>query len=780
LTPVILTNVVAAQGRAATPYIWALATIWGVDLLLLGGVAAGRLRWLLRSNFFLAGEIGVAVILNLWMSAAMPHGTFAAGGRDTFWWYSISTVALWTGLRGARTGAAMVVGAALLQLGMVWINGSAMDFGGWMQFLFRYAWMFLAYGLAVLVMRLARQGTRLAVAAGLRAGAAAQRADMLRAMHDTVLQTLEALALRIGAVDAGAPAEARLREAGQVAQAQADELRTLLREDTAAGQRSLDSRLHALRQELGRRGLQVELTITGGLDRDPPAQTLEAVEGAVREALSNVVKHAGVARATVKVALKDDALEVWVRDHGRGFDPATASHGYGLTGSIRARMAEAGGTSEVWSVPGKGTHIRLQVDTTPNPARRTLASRWVRPLTTRLARWRVPALGAVPTQRGLDALTAEAFGWFAVAVLAYRVAVVPIAAVNSLANVPEILLATLTLLLGPLLIGNIALLVGVVNGRLRGLLESNAFLVADVAIAVAVNLWASLLIEPGSFNRSGRDALMPYALAVIVLWTTLRGARTGLVLLVGAGLLELAMGIVNGVALAEVDWWMFLGRFATASLAVLLPLVVIRFARQGGREQAAAALRAGRETERARLLRDIHEQTLGTLDRIVALTTTRDLLAAERLREARRLTVGQVADLRAVLQVDGEEPSGELAAGLRRLAARSRSDGLAVELVTQLNGQLPAAVSMAILEAAEQALADAAGRAGTRRVVVRAVARPEGVEITVRDHGAVDAADGIEGPGGREMGKELQMIGGRVEVWAAPGRGTKVTLWAPE
>jgi signal transduction histidine kinase len=403
------------------------------------------------------------------------------------------------------------------------------------------------------------------------------------------------------------------------------------------------------------------------------------VEGAVREALTNVVKHAGVARATVKVLLRaDDTLDVWVRDHGRGFDPAAAILGYGLTGSIRARMAEAGGTSEIWSVPGEGTHVRLHVETTPDPALRTLASRWVRPLTMRFARWRAPELAAMQAQRGIDAVTAEAFGWFAVAVLAYRVAVVPIAGVNSLANVPEIPLVALTLVLGPLLIGNLALLVGVANGRLRGLLKSNAFLVADVAIAAAANLWASMVIEQGSFNRSGRDALMPYALAVLVLWTTLRGARTGLALLAGVVLLELAMGIVNGVAPGEVDWWVFLGRFATASLAVFLPLVVIRFARQGGREQAAAGLRAGRETERARLLRDIHEQALRTLDRVVAQATTRDLPAAERLREIRSLAIGQAADLRAVLHADGDQPSGELAAGLRRLAAEYRSDGLAV------------------------------------------------------------------------------------------------------
>jgi signal transduction histidine kinase len=65
--------------------------------------------------------------------------------------------------------------------------------------------------------------------------------------------------------------------------------------------------------------------------------------------------------------------------------------------------------------------------------------------------------------------------------------------------------------------------------------------------------------------------------------------------------------------------------------------------------------------------------------------------------------------------------------------------------------------------------------------VVRAVSRPDGVEVTVRDHGrgfgpgAERAGFGVD----RSIVARMREVGGRAELWSAPGRGTRVTLWAP-
>jgi len=576
------------------------------------------------------------------------------------------------------------------------VNGSTLDVAGWTQFLVRYAWMCTVFGGAVVVMGLARRGARRAVAAGLRAGQAAQRADMLRQMHDTVLQTLEGLALTTSITLQST--EERLREAQIIALAQARELRAMLHEDAAAAQAGLDTRLYTLSQEFGRRGVHIDLMVTGALGSDPPRQVLEAIEGAVREALANIAKHAGVTRAAVHATITDGSIEVSVSDHGRGFDPTLPTTGYGLARSIRARMTEAGGTTAVWSAPGKGTHVRLRVDAPSE------AAGWIGFPMVWLARLRT-SVAAAPSTAGADALAAPTFSWFAVAVLAYRVAVVPIVAVSSLAIVPgEIPPATLAVMLGPLLIANLALLIGALTGRLRGWLESNALLGVDILIAVAIDLWVSSLIRPGSFYLMGRDIFLAYPLSVVVLWTTLRGARTGLMLLAGTVLLELAMGVVNGVELDAISWPEFLSRLATSCLAVVLPLVVMSFARQGGRLQAAEGLRAGREAERARLLRDTHEAALHTLETIAARADAGESPAAQ-LREVQALALGQAAELRAVLQADAERSRGGLAVGLRALVQESRGNGLTVELVTnELDENLPIPVSTALLDAARLAL----------------------------------------------------------------------------
>jgi signal transduction histidine kinase len=332
-----------------------LAVVLTGDLVLLVGVILGRFRGLLRSTAFLAIDLAVAVGLNLWATSTLPQGTFLWAGRDIVWGYGLGVISFWTALRGARTGGAILAGGVALHLLMVRLNGAVFDFDGWMIFVARIAWLALAFGLALVLVALARQGARAAVGEGLRAGREGERARLLRETHDTVLQTLEAIALRSGADD-GMPAE-RLREIRATAVQQATELRAVLREDTAR-QGGLTGGLHALTDEFLRRGLHTEL-VTGGLDRDPPPAVAGALLGATREALTNVAKHAGTGRAVVRAVSRPDGVEVTVRDHGRGFDPTAEHHGFGVEQSITTRMQEAGGRAELWSVPGRGTRVTL-------------------------------------------------------------------------------------------------------------------------------------------------------------------------------------------------------------------------------------------------------------------------------------------------------------------------------------------------------------------------------------------------------------------------------------
>ncbi|MEW6753420.1 MAG: response regulator [Candidatus Latescibacterota bacterium] len=86
---------------------------------------------------------------------------------------------------------------------------------------------------------------------------------------------------------------------------------------------------------------------------------------AVRELLFNVVKHAGVARARVRLARAEgDQLELTISDQGRGFSPrapqvrGAEGGGFGLF-SIRERVGLLGGMLEIESALGRGTRVRL-------------------------------------------------------------------------------------------------------------------------------------------------------------------------------------------------------------------------------------------------------------------------------------------------------------------------------------------------------------------------------------------------------------------------------------
>ncbi|MGH8896747.1 MAG: ATP-binding protein [Egibacteraceae bacterium] len=661
VTVATVTNNISIVGSAAHVYTLASAVIVAADLALLAGVASDRFRWLLRSNTFFGADLLVTVVLNLWAASILPRGVFFLPGWDMFSFYAVGTVGLWTALRGAGTGGALVAGEALLHAVMAWLNGSAFDFAGRAQYLAHLAWPAAVFAVALMMMAMARRGAQVAVAEGLRAGREAERADALRALHDTVLQTLARIAQR--AAGSKEPAGTRLREVEGIAVKQERELRAALDQEDVYARSGLAGGLKVLATEFGEQRLRVEL-VTAELNTDPPTPITQALIGAVRESLTNVAKHAGVTHAAVRAASAADGVEIVVRDHGRGFDLNAATDGFGITHSIKQRMTEVGGHAEVWSAPGQGTCIRL-----------TLPGRWS-------WSWRRDApgraaLGAFPGLDNAEAMADRALSWFALAPLTFRTIVLPVLAVGAMANTPLEAPRFAFVLVGPLLAANLAVLVGVASDRFRRLLRSSLFFAADLLVAVALNLWAASILPQGAIFLPGPDVMWAYVCGVLALWTVVRGMGTGAVLLGGGLVLELMSAWINGMGLRAGRVFL-LAHFLMLCAALIVALFIMALARQGAEVAVSEGLRAGREAERADALRALHDLVLQTLARIAQRATETERLAEDRLREVRGIALQHTSELRAALDQKDARVRSSLAGELEVLATEFRGLGCAL------------------------------------------------------------------------------------------------------
>jgi signal transduction histidine kinase len=242
-------------------------------------------------------------------------------------------------------GIALVVGAALLFLQA---NGAL---GGVKDLVLSF--VVVGLGLALILLpfwlRLAR-------------GLAAERAERIRSqeraevaahLHDSVLQTLALVQKR-----ADDP-----RAVATLARKQERELRAWLSgtPDARPDERLGDALRAAAAEVEERFGTPIEVVAVGDRDLDERSRALVA---AAREALANAARHAE-AEAAIQLYLEveDGRTEVFVRDRGKGFDPAAVpADRRGLTESIVGRMARHGGRAVVHSTPGQGTEVELVLD----------------------------------------------------------------------------------------------------------------------------------------------------------------------------------------------------------------------------------------------------------------------------------------------------------------------------------------------------------------------------------------------------------------------------------
>ncbi len=188
------------------------------------------------------------------------------------------------------------------------------------------------------------------------------REEVVRELHDGVLQTLAVIQRR-----------SNDDELALLARDQEHDLRGFLagsrgkQEDFEPAVRRLASRHERLHPPC-----KVHVVVA----QDFPSlgdDQLGALTGAIGEALTNAGKHGNASKVTIyaepaedSFTTKPDGAEqstvfVSVKDDGSGFDVDTTTESIGISSSIRGRVEEVGGFADIVSAPGRGAEVQLWV-----------------------------------------------------------------------------------------------------------------------------------------------------------------------------------------------------------------------------------------------------------------------------------------------------------------------------------------------------------------------------------------------------------------------------------
>ncbi len=216
------------------------------------------------------------------------------------------------------------------------------------------------------------------------AGAGDERQRMAREIHDTLAQGLTGIITQLEAARQTASDPERERRIDNAKRLARDSLAEARRSVQALRPQALEnSRLpEALADEVARwsatSGVAGEVETTGDARALHPEVEVTLLRVA-QEALANVAKHAGAARAGVTLSYMEDVVSLDVRDDGVGFTPAPgnesrangnaangreAGGGFGLI-AMRQRVNRLAGQLEIESEPGAGTAVSASLPAIP-------------------------------------------------------------------------------------------------------------------------------------------------------------------------------------------------------------------------------------------------------------------------------------------------------------------------------------------------------------------------------------------------------------------------------
>ena len=177
-----------------------------------------------------------------------------------------------------------------------------------------------------------------------------ERAEMAAHLHDSVLQTLALMQRTDDPKAMSMLARQQERELrgwlyGPEPSPDGETMRSAL--ETSA------ARLESVHQ------VPVDVVIVGDAPMDDSVRALVAASG---EAITNAAKHSGAALVSVYAEVTGETADVFVSDHGKGFERGAADPDRkGISESIVGRMERAGGAAVIISTPGEGTEVHMSV-----------------------------------------------------------------------------------------------------------------------------------------------------------------------------------------------------------------------------------------------------------------------------------------------------------------------------------------------------------------------------------------------------------------------------------
>lgn len=193
-----------------------------------------------------------------------------------------------------------------------------------------------------------------------------ERSRLARDLHDSVTQTVFSMTLTTQSalllLDRNPSLViGQLERLSHLASSALDEMHRLISE-LGPGEITSGDLANALRVHLAERGaaegLSAALEVAGNQILSPLEE--QSLFRIAQEALNNVVKHAGVSQAQVRLHL-DEPFWMEIEDQGTGFDSNRVQNGkrVGLT-SMRERAAEIGWSLQIVTSPGAGTLVRVE------------------------------------------------------------------------------------------------------------------------------------------------------------------------------------------------------------------------------------------------------------------------------------------------------------------------------------------------------------------------------------------------------------------------------------